>query len=175
MHSRFVSIPAIAVISFLSIFWLTNANAGNWFDGQEILVECPVWAWEASQIPGIEYELCFDDIDHCSVAEIGDSVCIPSLGVHDVWVTAIDNQSGGPIYYDGDIVTIVRVVSADFDGNGVVGFPDLGLFGEHFGDGSGSPADFDGDGIVGFLDFAQFANAFGKCVNESGTLYYLCP
>ena len=93
MHARSVSITATAVISCLSIFWNSNANAQTWFDGQEILIECPVWEWEASSIPGIEYELCFDDVDHCVAAAIGDSVCIPSLGVHDVWVTAIDRNN----------------------------------------------------------------------------------
>jgi len=173
MHSRFVSITAIVVISFLPIFWQTNANAADWFDGQEILIECPVWEWEPSPISGVEYELCFDDIDHCTVAAIGDLVCIPFLGVHDVWVTAIDYQSGEPIYYDGDIVPIERVKNADFTGNGIVGFEDFGRFTQFFGGGSG-PGDLDGDGVVGFLDFSNFARAFGKCVNESGTVYNSC-
>jgi hypothetical protein len=174
MHSRFVSISALAVISFLPIFWKTNAIAAHWFDGQEILVECPVWEWEPSPISGIEYELCFDDIDHCTVAAIGDSVCIPSLGSHDVWVTAIDYQGADPVYYDGDIVPVLRAVSSDFDGDGIVGFSDFGLFSGFYGDGSGSPADFDGDGVVGFLDFSSFSSAYGKCVNESGTIYTPC-
>ena len=173
MHSRLVSITAIAVISFLPIFWQTTANATVWFDGQEILVECPVWEWEASPIPGVEYELCFDDIDHCTVAAIGDSVCIPSLGVHDVWVTAIDNQSGEPIYYDGDIVPVWRERNADFTGDGVVGFGDFNQFIVFFGEASGS-ADLDGNGIVGFLDFTQFSSAFGKCVDAAGTVYESC-
>jgi len=174
MHSRFVPISALAVISFLPIFWKTNAIAAHWFDGQEILVECPVWEWEPSPISGIEYELCFDDLDHCAVAAIGDSVCIPSLGSHDVWVTAIDYQGADPVYYDGDIVSVFRAVSADFDGDGVVGFLDFGAFSGFYGDGSGSPADFDGDGVVGFLDFSAFSGAYGKCVNESGTIYTPC-
>jgi hypothetical protein len=174
MHSRFVSIAAIAVISFLPIFWKTDANATNWFDGQEVLSECPVWEWEPSPISGIEYEFCFDDIDHCTVAAIGDSVCIPSLGVHDVWVTAIDDQGGEPIYYDGDIVSIERVNNADFTGDGLVGFGDFGRFTQFFGGGSG-PGDLDEDGIVGFLDFFHFSGDFGKCVDESGTVYNLCP
>lgn len=173
MHSRFVSITAIAVISSLPIFWKTSANATTWFDGQEILIECPTWEWEASPIPGIEYELCFDDIDHCAVAAIGDSVCIPSLGVHDVWVTAIDNQSGEPIYYDGDIVPIARFESSDFTADGVVGFTDFSRFSYLYGGGSG-PGDLDGDGVVGFLDFSQFSTAFGKCVDASGTVYEPC-
>ena len=175
MHSRFVSITAIAVVSFFPIFWKTNVNAADWFDGQEILIECPVWEWEPSPISGIEYELCFDDIDHCVAAAIGDSVCIPSLGNHDVWVTAIDYQGVDPVYYDGDIVPVLRVVSGDFNGDGIVGFLDFGSFSGFFGDGSGSPADFDGDGVVGFLDFGEFSSAYGKCVNESDTTYQVCP
>jgi hypothetical protein len=174
MHSRFVSISAIAVISFLPILSKTNVNAADWFDGQEILIECPVWEWEPSPISGIEYELCFDDIDHCTVAAIGDSVCIPSLGVHDVWVTAIDYRSGEPVYYDGDIVQIERVKNADFSEDGMVGFADFGFFSAFYG-GSGGPADFDEDGIVGFADFSGFCSAYGKCVNESDTTYNLCP
>lgn len=173
MHSRFVPITAVAAISLLPIFWNTNANALSWFDGQEILIECPIWEWEASSISGIEYELCFDDVDHCTLAVIGDSVCIPSLGVHDVWVTAIDNQNGEPIYYDGDIVSVARLKSADFTGDGVVGFEDFGRFNILFGGGSG-PGDLDGDGVVGFLDFGQFSDAFGKCVNAAGTVYERC-
>jgi len=174
MQLRFVSITAIAVISFLPILLKTNANAADWFDGQEILIECPVWEWEPSPIFGVEYELCFDNIDYCTVAEIGDSVCIPSLGVHDVWVTAIDYQSGEPIYYDGDIVPVERVKTADFTGDGVVGITDMGLFVQYFGGENGGPGDFNGDGVVGILDFAQFKRAYGKCVNASGTLYEPC-
>jgi hypothetical protein len=177
MHSRFVSISAIAVIIYMPIFWKNNANAADWFDGQEILIECPVWGWEPSPMPNIEYELCFDDTDHCAVAEIGDSVCIPYLGVHDIWVTAIDNQGAEPVYYDGDIVPVMRTNSSDFDGDDVVGYSDFGMFAVSFGNGNGSggSADLDEDGTVGFSDFAQFARAFGKCVNESGTIYEACP
>jgi hypothetical protein len=174
MHSRFVSITAIAVIGFLSTFWQGNASAEVWFDGQEILVECPVWKWEPSQLLGVKYELCFDDVDHCTVAKIGDSVCIPSLGVHDVWVTAIDKQRAERIYYDGDIVQIERVENADFTGDGTVGLADLGLFFQSFGAGNGSDADLTGDGLVGFVDLSYFWRAFGKCVNESGTVYEPC-
>ena len=174
MHSRFGSITAIAVISFSPIFWKTNVNAADWIDGQEILIECPSWEWAPSQIPGVEYELCFDDINHCTVAVIGDPVCIPSLGVHDVWVTAIDYQSGEPIHYDGDVVQVERLKSSDFTGDGVVGIADMGLFSQYFGGRNGGPGDLNGDGVVGILDFSQFRRAYGKCVNASGTLYEPC-
>ncbi len=173
MHSRFVSITAIAVINLLPIFWATNTNAADWSGGQEVLTDCPAWEWAPSQIFGVEYELCFDDIDHCTVAQIGDSVCIPSSGVHDVWVTAIDYQSGVPIYYDGDIVSVSLCENADFTGNGSVGFEDFGRFAQFFGGGSG-PGDLDGDGIVGFQDFSYFTRDFGKCVNASETTYERC-
>jgi hypothetical protein len=169
-----VSITTIAVVGFMTIFWKTNAIAADRFDGQEILIECPVWKWQPSPILGVEYELCFDDIDQCTVAEIGDSVCIPSLGVHDVWVTAIDYRGGEPVYYDGDIVRIMRVVSSDFDGSGSVGFLDYMSFAKSYGADSGGLTDLNEDGAVGFMDFLQFADAFGKCVNASGSLYEPC-
>jgi hypothetical protein len=174
VHSRFVSISAIAAISFFPIFWETNANAVDWLGGQEILIECPAWGWEPSPIAGVEYELCFDDIDHCTAAEIGDEVCIPSMGTHGAWVTAIDYQGGEPIYYDGDIVLIQRVENADLTGDGVVGMADLGPFVELFGDRSGSSADLDGDNIVGVQDFVHLRNAFGKCVSAGGATYEQC-
>jgi hypothetical protein len=174
VHSRTVSISAIAAISLLPIFSNTNASAVDWPDGQEILIECPIWEWEPSPIAGIEYELCFDDIDHCVAAEIGSSVCIPNLGTHDVWVTAIDYQGGEPINYDGDIVPVTRVISADFDGDGAVGFSDFAQFMQFFGDAGRSPGDLDGDGVVGVSDFSQFSSAFGKCVSASGSVYEQC-
>jgi len=180
VHSRFVSISAIAVISFSSIFWKTDANAIDWPNGQEILVECPVWEWEPSKIPDVEYEICFDDIQGCTAAKIGDKVCIPEhsgrikLGFHDVWITAIDYQAGETTYYDGDIVPIARINSADFDGDGVVAFADFGRFTKFFGDGKKSPGDLNGDGVVGISDLSHFARAFGKCVNASKTLYEQC-
>jgi hypothetical protein len=174
MHSRFASITAIAVVSFLPAFWQSNAHAEDSFDGQEILIECPVWRWDRSQTFGVYYELCFDDVDHCTVAEIGGSVCIPSLGFHDVWVTAIDLQGGEVNYYDGDVVRINRVENADFDGDGVVGMTDLGIFFQFFGKENASFGDLTGDGVVGMVDYSQFLLAYGKCVNESGTVYEPC-
>jgi len=174
VHSRFVSITAIAAIGFLPIFWKTNANATDQLAPQSILVDCPAWEWQPSPIPNVEYEICFDDIDHCAAAEMGDAACIPSLGTHRVWVTAIDYESGVPIYYDSDIVLIERVENADLSGDGAVGMVDLGLFTQAFGDQGGSVADLDGDGIVGFGDFALITRAFGKCVSASGAVYEQC-
>jgi hypothetical protein len=174
VHSRFVSIAAIAVIGFLPIFWKTDANATDQSALQSILIECPAWEWRPSPIPDVEYEICFDDIDHCTAAEIGDKVCIPSLGTHDVWVTAIDLESGTPIYYDSDIVLIERVQNADLSGDGAVGMVDLGLFTQLFGKRGKRAADLDGDGVVGFPDFALITRAFGKCVSASGVVYEPC-
>jgi len=174
VHSRFVSIAAIAAIGFLPIFWKTNANATDQFDSQSILVDCPVWEWQPSPIPNVEYEICFDDIDHCAAAEMGDAACIPSFGTHSVWITAIDYESGEPIYYDSDIVLIERVENADLSGDGVVGVGDFNIFHQLFGDQGGSAADLDGDGIVGFRDYALFRRAFLKCVSASGVVYAQC-
>lgn len=174
VHSKFVSIAAIAAIGLLPTLWKNNANAADPFVEQEVLVDCPAWEWQPSSIPNVEYEICFDDIDHCTAAEMGDKVCIPSLGVHDVWVTAIDRETGDPVYYDSDIALIERVVSADLSGDGAVGMIDLGLFSQRFGDRGKNAADLDGDRRVGISDFAQFTRAFGKCISASGVVYEPC-
>jgi hypothetical protein len=174
MHSRLLSFTAIAALSFAPFAPNGDARAADPFAGQEVLVECPSWEWAPSQIPGVSYEICFNDIEHCAEAAIGDAVCIPSLGDHDVWVTAIDVQNGEPVYYDGDVVSIQREVSSDFTGDGVVGFTDMSFLVSVYGDTGSSPADLDQDGIVGFLDFSVFATAYGKCVNASGTIYERC-
>jgi hypothetical protein len=180
VHSRFVSIAAIAVVSFSSVFWKIDANANDGPVGQEILIECPIWEWEPSAIPNVEYEICFDDIQGCTAANIGDKVCIlnhsgrTKLGVHDVWITAIEYRGGETIYYDGDIVSVARVNNADFDGDGVVTIADFGLFTKFLGQGNKSSGDLDGDGVVGISDLPHFSRAFGKCVNASKTLYEPC-
>ncbi|MBI2501991.1 MAG: choice-of-anchor D domain-containing protein [Candidatus Latescibacteria bacterium] len=54
--------------------------------------------------------------------------------------------------------------SPDFDGDGLVGFPDFFMFADAFG--SSDPRfDLDGDGNVGFSDFFLFADSFGKGVD----------
>ncbi len=174
MHSCLVAIAAAAAVTFLPTPWTKQASAQDWFPGQEILVDCPTWQWEPSPIPGIFYELCFDTVEFCTSAQIGDAICIPSLGVHDVWVTAIEVENGQASYYDGDIVTISRSRSADFSGDGAVGFPDMGIFVNVFGQTGQFQADLDGNGTVGFPDFELFVRDFGKCVNESGTVYESC-
>ena len=59
--------------------------------------------------------------------------------------------------------------SADFDANGIVGFPDFVLFVSRFGSTSGDAVydagfDLDADGSVGFADFVVFAGQFGRSV-----------
>ena len=58
-------------------------------------------------------------------------------------------------------------ITADFDGDGRVSFPDFVLFAEHFGTRSGALGydpkyDLNGDGRVGFTDFVEFARQFGR-------------
>lgn len=59
--------------------------------------------------------------------------------------------------------------TADFDGDGEVGFSDFILFAGKFGSQEGQPGfdsrfDLDGDGAVGFPDFITFAGKFGTRV-----------
>ncbi len=65
--------------------------------------------------------------------------------------------------------------SPDFNGNGIVDFPDFLLFANAFGSQAGqekyeSKYDLDGDGEIGFPDFILFAIAFGQTVNTSPDL-----
>ncbi len=65
--------------------------------------------------------------------------------------------------------------SPDFDGNGMVDFPDFLLLANAFGSQAGqekyeSKYDLDGDGEIGFPDFILFASAFGQTVNTSPDL-----
>ena len=61
--------------------------------------------------------------------------------------------------------------SPDFDGSGLVGFPDFVLFAGAFGYREGGEQydaryDLDRDGGIGFDDFEIFARSFGKTVNR---------
>jgi hypothetical protein len=174
MHSRILLNGVIATFGVTVVCWPKPAITAEWFEGQEILVECPNWHWETSQIPDVVYELCFDDIEQCTAADIGDPVCTPGLGVHDVWVTAIDYRGADPVYYDGEVVSIIRVRSADFNGNGAVEFGDLFALIDVFGVTGDRSEDLDGDGAVSFEDFMLVMDAFGKCVSETGQLYAVC-
>jgi hypothetical protein len=174
MHSRILMSGVIATFGVTVVCWPKPAITAESYDGQEILVECPNWSWEASQIPGVLYELCFDDIDQCTVADIGDAICTPGLGVHDVWVTAIDYQGADPVYYDGEVASISRVRSADFNGNRVVELRDLFALLDMFGVTGESSEDLDGDGAVGLGDLMIVIGALGNCVSENGQLYAVC-
>ncbi|MCZ6635256.1 MAG: hypothetical protein O7G87_17795 [bacterium] len=59
--------------------------------------------------------------------------------------------------------TALNVLPGDFDGNGVVAFPDFLSFVQVFGlDNPPEEADLDGDGKVDFADFLIFAQNFGR-------------
>ena len=60
---------------------------------------------------------------------------------------------------DGD--AFGNMCDADFDGDGIVGFPDYGMLGTAWGT-SDPDADFDGDGIVGFSDYGIFGASWGQ-------------
>ena len=59
--------------------------------------------------------------------------------------------------------------SADFDGNGIVEFPDFFLFAKAFGNRAkdeNAPFDLDEDGFVGYTDLFLFADEFGKTIGK---------
>ena len=57
-------------------------------------------------------------------------------------------------------------ISADIDGDTIVGIPDFSILSSQFG-GSGS-ADITGDGIVGIPDFSILSSEFGNFIGPSG-------
>ncbi len=174
MHSQIFKSHVVAILGVAAFCWPIAANSMEWYEGQEILVECPSWDWEASQIPGVVYELCFDDIDQCTAAEIGETVCIPGLGGHDVWVTAIEDQDAGPVYYDGEIVSIRRMRSADFNDNRQVDWSDLFGMLDAIGVTGDRMEDLDGNGVVDLGDLISLLDDLGKCIGPSGELYEAC-
>ena len=90
------------------------------------------------------------------------------------FLTAIDYQGADPVYYDGEIVSINRIRSSDFDGDALIGFADLFLFLDTMGATGDRREDLDGDGIVGFGDLMMLLDSLSKCVNETGSLYEVC-
>ena len=174
MHLRILTIGVVATFCVAELFWAQAASAAGADAPQVVLVECPNWYWGASEMSGLRYELCFDDIDHCAAASIGDQVCIPSLGQHDVWVTAIDDQGADPVYYDGDIASIERIRSADVSGDGLVALWDLVLMVQLLGETGDYVEDLDADGRVTMFDIFAFIPAIGKCISSTGFLYEEC-
>ncbi len=65
------------------------------------------------------------------------------------------------------IAVSAHSLGADFDGDGVVGFPDFLLFAEAYGS-DNVRFDLNDDGQVDFNDFLLFAGDFGKVTHEEG-------
>ena len=65
------------------------------------------------------------------------------------------------------IAVSAHSLGADFDGDGVVGFPDFLLFAEAYGS-DNVRFDLNDDGQVDFSDFLLFAGDFGKVTHEEG-------
>ena len=64
-------------------------------------------------------------------------------------------------------ISHLQIPNPDFDGDGIVGFPDFLQFVAQFGLSQGDAGydakyDLDGDGTIGFSDFLIFASDFGK-------------
>ena len=70
--------------------------------------------------------------------------------------------------------------SPDFDGSGIVDFPDFLLFVGAYGSQEGQEKyearyDLTGDGAIGFDDFLIFASSFGKAVNQVPVFSFASP
>ena len=88
------------------------------------------------------------------------------LGDFATLAASIDPDGGAPLA----VLKLYRVSgasrSADFDGDGTVGFPDFLAFASHFGQMSvdadfDATFDLDSDGSVGFTDFLVLVSQFG--------------
>ncbi len=69
----------------------------------------------------------------------------------------------GEAFFDFEFVVIAVACSADLDGDGLVGTPDLVLLLGAWGTDPGGPPDFDGDGNVGTADLIELLGNWGAC------------
>ena len=89
-------------------------------------------------------------------------MAVPDLLTANVWEQAEQGSVAGNALTE----TETRL-TPDFDGNGVIDFPDFLLFADVFGSKAGQVGyetkyDLDGDGEIGIYDFLIFANAFDE-------------
>ena len=87
-------------------------------------------------------------------------------------ILKFDDRSDLQLAVNEQITISPRLVTGDFDGNGVVDFVDFFSFADAFGAPSFDPRyDLNGDGEVSFLDFFMFADFFSS--NERAKLMIL--
>ena len=92
-----------------------------------------------------------------------------SIGIESV--TLAENSASQDELTTASAITFNATPSADFDGDGTVGFSDFIAFASKFGTQRGDAAfdarfDLDGDGEAGFSDFIAFARQFGTTVGS---------
>ena len=90
-----------------------------------------------------------------------------SIGVERV--TLAESVTSSDVLTTTSVIRFNATPSADFDGDGTVGFSDLLMFAGSFGTGEGDSRfearfDLNGDGSVGFADLLIFAGVFGTAV-----------
>ncbi|MDE2998487.1 MAG: hypothetical protein OXU79_05335 [Gemmatimonadota bacterium] len=95
-----------------------------------------------------------------------------SIGIESV--TVAESPTSSDVLRTSSEISFNAAPSADFDGDGTVGFPDFLAFAGNFGSSRGDARydarfDLDGDGTVAFSDFLIFAGAFGSQVPPSGS------
>ena len=94
-----------------------------------------------------------------------------SIGIESV--TVAESPASSDVLRTSSEISFNAAPSADFDGDGTVGFSDFLTFAGAFGSIRGDSRyeaqfDLDGDGSVAFSDFLIFAGAFGSVVPRPG-------
>ena len=88
-------------------------------------------------------------------------------------VTLAESITTSDVLTTSNVITFNATASADFDGDGTVGFADFLQFAQRFGAQQGDAGfdarfDLDADGVIGFSDFLILARNFGKEVPTAG-------
>lgn len=114
----------------------------------------------------------FDEGDYDTEAPDFDVANIGNTGPEGItFISAADSPNGEPLVVVSYEVTgttgIYQVVGpecvADLNGNGFVGFADLLILLQSFGECDGCVADLDRDGVVSFEDLIQLLDSWGPC------------
>ncbi len=164
------------VLLLVAVLFVQDSRGQDTLEGHTNLVWSVVFSSDGTKLvsgSGDNTVKLWDMVTHENIA---------TLEGHTNWVESVVFSSDGTLLASGSVdgtillwnlspyitpSTPTPAPTPDFDGDGMVGFPDFLRFAAQFGLSQGDPGydaryDLDGDGAIGFGDFLIFANAFGK-------------